>query len=133
MKKLFALIAVCLFAGNIFAQSEGGIIQKSSTGAAEYTPWNESQALNAMTQPYTCKMADSTAATVSTKYGTRYRLCRIANVSGTGQRIVASTLNTTDTIQIYIDAYSVSERLPFIRRVISGAVADSTRYDFLYK
>lgn len=130
MKAYGIIIMVCLFAVSAFAQSEGGYINKTGDGTT--SAWSDNQALNAITQPFTMKMADSTASTITTKYGTHYRLCRIANVSSTDQRIKVVTFNG-DTSTVLVTAGTCSERLPFIRRVISGAVVDSTRYDFLYR
>jgi len=133
MRNVFCSIAVICFASFLFAQSEGGIINKNTSGNTELSPWNAEQALASITQPYTCKDADSTAATISTKYGTHYRLAQIRNLSGTTQHYKCSFLTTGDTAHFSVPSYSATGRIPFVKRVIIGAIVDSTGYDFLYK
>jgi hypothetical protein len=130
MRFFMALVALSFV--SVMAQSDGGIITKSSTPAL--SAWNVEQATNAMVQPYTMKMADSSkVGSISTKYGTHLKLCRIANIAQSAKYLQVIVSVSGDTAKVCIPAQSVSERLPFISAVLSGAVADSTRYDFLYK
>ena len=130
MYKFFSAVlflAVCAIA----QPGEGGYVFKALDGS--YSTWSAEQALNSMADWYACKTADSTATTVSSKYGTHYRLKQIANISATTQKYVLINLNTLDTFKIHLAANSFSGKLPAIKRVISGAVADSTVYYFQYK
>lgn len=134
MKKVFVLLAVCLFAFSAFAQSEGGTYNRGGFGTpASLQPWSQEQSIASITQPYTSKIADSTACTVSSKYGANYRLCQIRNLSGSLQKYTVSILGSNDTTKLVLDAYGSTGRTFFIKRVISGAVVDSTAYDFLWK
>jgi hypothetical protein len=131
MKKLISLLFVGLFSVSVFAQSNGGIINKKFNAPDSLTPWNADQSIASITQPYTSKKADSTACTISSKYGSSFRLAQIRNLSGTMQRYTV-ILRTGDTTQYVCEAYGTTGRTPFIKRVISGAVVDSTAYDFLW-
>jgi hypothetical protein len=134
MKNFIALLFVGLFSVSVFAQSEGGTYNRGGFGTpASLQPWSQDQALASITQPYTSKIADSVSCTVSSKYGANYRLCQIRNLSASVQRYNVSILGSNDTTQIVLDSYGSTGRTFFIKRVISGAVVDSTAYDFLWK
>jgi hypothetical protein len=129
MRKVFALIGIV--AVSAFSQvGEGGYVVKSTDGS--YSQWSAEQALNSMADWYTCATADSTAATVSTKYSTRYRLKQIYNTSHTTQKYTLTALNTGSTFKLELPGQTASGKLPAISRVV-GAVVDSTVYYFQYK
>ena len=129
MKKVLLFVMALCAVSFAQAKAEGGYIMKALD--ASYSTYSQEQALNSMSDWYTMKTADSTATTVSTKYGTTYRLKQIRNNSATTQSIKVTFVNvTTDTVTIKLVAGEVSGKLPAIRRVISGAVSDSTIYYF---
>jgi len=136
MKRFIVAVAVlgCFSLAQAQAKAEGGYIMKSLTGS--YSTYSQEQALNSMSDWFSCKRADSTAVgVVLTKYGTTARLKAIYNNSGSTQKIVVVFLNklngsTNDTITLNLGANSSSGKLPSVKSILSGAVVDSTIYFF---
>jgi hypothetical protein len=124
---LVGMVSVYLYAQ---AKAEGGRIMKDNTGT--YSTYAPEQALNSMADWYTAKRADSVGCVVATKYGTTARLKQIYNNSGTLQKIKLVFVNAIstvdDTITFNLNAYSSTGKIPSVKKVVSGAVIDSTIY-----
>jgi len=129
MKRFIALLAVigCFSLAQAQAKAEGGYIMKSTAGT--YSTWSQDQAANSMADWYTVKVATHDTLTVA-RLGSTYRLKQIYNNSGTVQKVRVIFLQNTDTVTININTYSATGKLPSVRKILSGAIADSTLYFF---
>lgn len=129
LRIIMAAIIIAAFSVSSFSQAVRGV-QKYVDGKK---PLSTDQALNSMADVYTSTDADSVGLVVATKYGTHYRLIQIRNLSGTTQYIKVIVSNTGDTTVHAIPAFSGTGKIAVVRKVISGAVVDSTAYDFQYE
>ncbi len=118
MKKTF--FAVLL--GLVSLSFAGGPEGKISAGLPD------SYQLASVADWYTTKNAAGSSVVVATTYS-GLKLKGIRNNSGTLQKILFIT-NIGDTCLYALNAYETSGKLPPIRKIISGAVADSTLYFF---
>ena len=125
---IMAAIIIAAFSVSSFAQTRG--VQKYVDGKK---PLSNDRALNSIADIYTSKDADSVGLVVATKYGTHYKLIQIRNLSNTTQYIPVIIAETGDTTTHAIPALTGTGKIAVVRKVIEGAVVDSTAYDFQYE
>jgi hypothetical protein len=127
MKKVFAFLLLAGCFASLLSQPkpEGGYIMRSTTGL--YSIYAQDQAVNSMADWYTIKTATHDTLTTA-RLGATWRIKQIYNNSGSTQKVRVIFLQNTDTVTINISAYSATGKLPSIKKILSGAVADSTLY-----
>lgn len=126
--RFFSLFFVLLFAVCAVAQNGGALRSYPNSGVYAY---NEVQGINAMSGIWTSLPADS--ASKPSMPNAKYRVVQFRNVSATLQRINYISLNTGDTVQVIVNAYSESGLRDATKKILSGMVADSTWLDIQYE
>jgi hypothetical protein len=130
MKRFFGLLLVFAICAYSQPAQTGYLIP--STGAKTLS---SDMALNSLTGVHSCKKADSVGLLPAVKWGSHYVLKCIYNNSNVNQiyLIVDSTAQGLDTFPLNLPAYTISFPLPYVKKIISGAVIDSTLYIMQYK
>jgi hypothetical protein len=96
-------------------------------------PMSADKALSSMSDIYDSRDAAATSCHVASTYGSHYKLIQIRNLSGSTQFITVVNDNTGNTCHYAIPAYQATGKITPARSIASGAVIDSTGYDFQYE
>ena len=130
MKKVFVCLMVLIFSVSISPQSKIRGVQTYVDGKI---PLSTDRGINSIADIYDSRDAAATSCTISSTYGAHYRLIQIRNLSGSTQFITVVNDNTGTTCHYAIPAYSATGKITPARSITSGAVIDSTGYDFQYE